>query len=348
MNRLTIIIPIRAISNRNIAERLAYCTHDSFLDRNKLDFIVVDDGSPLAQRREHEAICVRQGLKYHYIESQNKNVNMARARNRGVALARTEYIMFMDVDLYPYPGYYDDLLNEIAAQNLNEHPDDLVMTGVIYLSEQEGVKRFFKTEPEKRRALFLDYCAQENNRFIEKVSTGTSVTLMHRERYLELGGYDENFEQWGYEDLEFNLRMMYHSDRFPLPKDFTKEIKSFADIDVYRGWKSMYKLYGDITFQKKIVLFHIWHDIDRSSEYARGYERNRQRFVKKITAMAKEPRAELCRVSEEDSLFNQYNNDDGSLSLGDHYKNSPLIAWVQPLKGIPLIGSLLLALKQKI
>jgi predicted glycosyltransferase involved in capsule biosynthesis len=346
MSLLSVIVPIRSLPDRNITERLLYCVGDPLLDRNKIDFIVVDDGSPIEDRKCHEAVCEKAGLRYHYIDTQNKSVNMARARNAGVWLAQTKYIMFMDVDLYPYPGYYNDILKEIKLQRLDEHPDDLIMTGVIYLSKNFGVEQFFNTEPKKRKDLFLHYASEDESEFIEKISTGTSVTLMHRERYLELGGYDESFEQWGYEDLEFNLRAMYHSDRFPLPKDFTKEIKSFADIDVYRGWKSMYRLYGDITFKKEIVLFHIWHKVDRSSEYALGYEKNRQRFVKKITTMAKEQRAGVCRVSKRDPVFDQFHNTDSPLSLRDYYKNSPLIAWVQPLKSIPLVGSFLLALKK--
>jgi len=345
---LTVIIPIRSIPNRDISERLTYCVVDPLRDHDKIDFIVVDDGSPLEDQQRHESVCREQGFKYHYIDSRNANVNMARARNAGVQLAQTKYIMFMDVDLYPYPGYYNDILREIEVQKLDEHPDDLIMTGVVYLTEKHGTELFFKTDPEKRKELFFRYSSEKNSDFIEKISTGTSVTLMHRERYLELGGYDESFEQWGYEDLEFNLRMMYLSDKFPLPQDFTKDIKTFADIDVYRGWKSMYKLYGDITFKKEIVLFHIWHEVDRQSNYTKGYEQNRQQFVKKITALSKEARSETCRIQKGNPLFDQFHNNDESLSLSDHYKNSPLVAWLQPLKNVPLISLLLLALKRKL
>lgn len=345
---LSIIIPIRAISNRNISGRLSYSSSDPWLDRDLIDFIVVDDGSPLEEKYHHEAICRKLRLKYHYVDSQKKNINMARARNTGVKLAQTKYIMFMDIDLFPYPGYYNDILKEIEIQKLDEHKDDLIMTGVIYLTQKQGVDQFFNTNPEKRKTLFLQDRSNKNSEIIEKISTGTSVTLMWRERYLELGGYDEKFEQWGYEDLEFNLRAMYYSDKFPLPKDFTKDIKSFADIDVYRGWKSMYKLYGDITFKKEIVLFHIWHEVDRQSNYTKGYEQNRQQFVKKIAAMSKEARSETYRVQKNHPLFDQFHNNDESLSLSDHYKNSPLVAWLQPLKNIPLIGLLLLALKRKL
>lgn len=329
--------------NRDISDRLAYCTADPLLARERVDFIVVDDGSEPIQRARHAARCAEFGLEYRFIDSEALPVNMARARNAGVAAARTQYIMFMDVDLYPYPGYYNAILEEIDAQRLPEHEDDLVMTGVVYLSEA-GTKRFFETDAARRRELFLRAEAREEG-LIEKVSTGTSVTLMHRKRYVELGGYDESFEWWGYEDIEYNLRHIYHSDRFPLPEDFQKEIGHLADIDVYRGWKSLYRLYGDVTYAKRIVLFHIWHDIDRGSDYAKGYEANRQRFVKKMAALVEMPRLEAVRTGRDDPLFDRYRGNASNIGLFDRYRNSPVIVWMQPLKRIPLVGRLLLRLK---
>ncbi|NOQ14560.1 MAG: glycosyltransferase [Methyloprofundus sp.] len=346
MKDLTVIIPIRSLQNRNITERLPYCVSDPFLDRSQIDFLIVDDGSPLPECQRHKAVCEQFNLKYHYIESYSKSANMARARNAGVELAQTKYIMFMDVDLFPPSGYYNDILHEIKIQKLDENPDDLIMTAVIYLSQKQGIERFFSTPPNSRKSLFLAYCTEQENPFIEKVSTGTSVALMHRLRYLELGGYDESFEQWGYEDLDFNLRMMYHSDKFPLPKDFTKDIMSFSDIDTYRGWKSMYKLYGDITFQKGIVLFHIWHDVDQKSPYSMGYAKNRQRFVNNIANLANEARPAKCRITKKDPLFEQYANNDRPLTLTEYYQNSPLIIWLLSVKSTPLFRSFLLIVKR--
>lgn len=339
------IIPIRAMPNRAVGERLSYCISDPMLDRTKIVFSVVDDGSDAPSRSRHRQVCAELGLQYHYIESSDRPVNMARARNAGVKAARSKYIMFMDVDLFPYSGYYDDILRQIETQHLAEHPDDLIMTGVIYLTEV-GSEQFLAADPKDRRAGFLKTNGNQCDGLIEKVSTGTSVTLMHRERYLELGGYDEAFEQWGYEDLDFNLRLIYHSGKFPLPEDFPKEIGHIADIDVYRGWKSIYRLYGDITFAEGIVLFHIWHEVDRGSAYARGYERNRQRFAKKMAALAKEERPQHCRIGRDDPLFDRYRGNAGPLGLNDRYRNSPLIVWAQPLKKIPFVGAVLLGVKR--
>ncbi len=343
--KVTVIVPIRGVPGRDVARRLTYAMADPQLKRGEVTFLVVDDGSPPERKKEHERICREHGIDFHYLDTGHLPVNMARARNAGVKRAKTKYIMFMDVDLHPYPGYYGDLLAETGRQGLARHEDDLVMTAVVYLT-RDGTERFFKISDERRKALFLEAAEKGDRSLIEKVSTGTSAVLLHRRRYLELGGYDESFEQWGYEDIEYNLRHIHASDRFPLPADFAKEIGRLSDIDVYRGWKSIYRLYGEMTFARKIVLFHLWHDIDRDSTYVRGYERNRQRFVRKLKALASRPRSETVRVPFEDPVFDRYRNSAGGLSLSDRYRNSPLIVWVQPLKRIPLVGGTLLRLKR--
>jgi predicted glycosyltransferase involved in capsule biosynthesis len=331
MNELTVIIPIRAIGNRDISERLTYGISDYLLNRNKIDFIVVDDGSAARQKEKHKEICERLGIQYHYLDTENKSVNMARARNVGVGLAKTKYIMFMDVDLYPYPGFYNDILDEIDIQKLAHNQNDLIMVSVIYLTEKEGNPLFFNTDENKRKTLFLQKLSENDKSVIEKFSTGTSVALYHRSRYLEIGGYDEEFCEWGYEDLEFNLRMMCSSDKFPVPDDFHLDYKTFQTIDEYRGWKSLYKKYGEITMQRDIVLFHIWHEVDKNSKYVQGYEKNRQLFVKKISKLCLESK----KTGTKDSFYVRY-------------KNSSFIVLMQHLKKVPFAGKLLLYIKQKI
>ncbi len=344
--KLTVIVPIRAIAGRDIAERLAYAVADPFVPHEDVGFLVVDDGSPETQRRRHEEACGRLGMQYVFLQTADKPPNMARARNAGVRQAKTPYILFMDVDLHPYPGYYRDILRQIQVQQIERHHDDLVMTGVVYLTE-EGSRKFLQMAPHERRDFFLADVI--TRRWIEKISTGTSVTLMHRTRYAELGGYDESFEQWGYEDLEFNLRMMYRSGRFVLPDAFEKDIGSFdAPPGAYRGWKSLYRLYGDITAQERIFLFHIWHPVDRDNAYIRGYERNRRRFVRCLHRLAASPRTDCCRFPRQDEVYARFDAREKPLSWQERYRNSILVTWVQPLKSVPLIGTLLTRIKREV
>ncbi len=347
MLELTVIVPIRASATRDIVERISYCLSDPYLDRTRVDFIVIDDGSDDKSRVQHEQKCIELDIKYHYLDTSNKKTNMARARNIGVDIAQTKYIMFMDVDLYPYPGFYSDALREIESQQLEVYKKDLIMFSVIYLSQDLGHKLFFNTDEHQRKSLLLQKLIEHDSSIIDKFSTGTSVAIYHRSRYLELGGYDEKFEQWGYEDIEFNLRVMCSSGKFPLPDELHLDYKDFQTIDQYRGWKSLYELYGDITFQKGVVLFHIWHQVDSETEYMSFRNRNYQRLSKRLLELSSKSEEGDFRIPKESIIFRKYKKRSKESKIFTYYKNSDLIILMQKLKKVPIIGDLLLLIKRK-
>ncbi len=291
---LTVIIPIRATKSRDISKRLKYSISDKQLNKEKVEFLVVDDGSSEQEHLNHKKICDELNIKYIYIQSQDSNICMSRARNIGAIHSISKYIMFMDVDLYPYNGFYNDVLNEIKISNLDNYANDFLMFGAIYLTKELGNNLFFNTDEDLRKNLLLHKLFEDDKDYIEKFSTGTSVNVYNRYNYLSHGGYDEDFEKWGYEDLEFNCRMIYSSRKFPMPSNHFLDYQNFQNIVQYKGWKSIYRLFGDMSFHKGIVLFHIWHEVDEQSDYIQGKEKNKELFEKKQKAFfykAEEPEA---------------------------------------------------------
>jgi len=119
---------------------------------------------------------------------------------------------------------------------------------------------------------------ENNEEYIEKFSSGTSVQVFNREYYLTRGGNYEIFEGWGYEDMEFTTRLAHKSKKFPLPRNFEQDYKNFKDIVEYKGFKSIGRLYGDISLSKGIVLFHAWHEVNHDSEYMQLKANNRIMF----------------------------------------------------------------------
>jgi hypothetical protein len=104
--------------------------------------------------------------------------------------------------------------------------------------------------------------------------------VFNREYYLARGGNYEVFEGWGFEDLEFTCRLAHKSKKFPMPQNFLQDYKNCRDIVEYKGFKSLIRLYGDITFAKGISLFHIWHEVDAESGYMQQKQKNRALFEK--------------------------------------------------------------------
>ncbi len=93
--RVSIIIPTYNRANF-IGEAVASALGQDYQD---IEVIVIDDGSTdetediLATFRDHRLICVRQD-----------NAGRSRARNRAIAMARGEYITFLDSDDYYLPS----------------------------------------------------------------------------------------------------------------------------------------------------------------------------------------------------------------------------------------------------
>ncbi|MDF7826609.1 glycosyltransferase [Pontiellaceae bacterium B12227] len=283
--RLTVVIPVRFTHDRaDMLERLSYIEEDHKIPR-EVNIMVVDDGSPkrlAAQIRSH---CLDHGYSYIHINSEYHPFSIARARNVGASYARSDYVMFQDVDLMPYDGFYHAVLKEIRVQGLDENGQKFLMFGVIYLT-RKATAEYLTSDRDIRKETFVQHLFDTRNDLIEKVSTGTSVIAINREYYLARGGNDEDFQEWGYDDIEFNCRCIRKVRKFPLPDEFRLDYKNCASITEYKGWKSIYRLFGDMTFQKGIMLFHAWHEVDSNSDYQKGRVVNERLFNKKMLDFA--------------------------------------------------------------
>ena len=117
--RLTVVIPVRFTHDRNdMLERLSYVGEDHLLPK-EVSVLVIDDGSPRRMGEEIRRHCQELDYSYARIDSEYHPFSIARARNAGASLARSDYVMFQDVDLIPYDGFYNAILKEIKVQGLD-------------------------------------------------------------------------------------------------------------------------------------------------------------------------------------------------------------------------------------
>jgi len=280
---LTVAIPVRWANERgDILERLAFPMMERSLP-GEVEILIVDDGSPTDLGRRLRSACEKHGYLYHRLATEHLPFSIGRARNAAAQCGVSPYLMFQDVDLMPYPGFYGDVLRECEVAGLNESADNFLMIGVIYLTEQ-ATADFKNTPPDLRRQKFIHCLLEDDKAAIEKFSTGTSVTVWRRDYFLATGGNDMDFNGWGYEDLEYACRAIRRRKKFALPSEFALDYRNFQSIVEYKGWKSIYRLFGDMTFQKGIVMFHAWHPVESNSRYMAAKKRNRQIFDAKFAA----------------------------------------------------------------
>ena len=260
MARLSVIVPVRLTERRpELLERLSLARSDPECPGG-VEFVAVDDGSPdsapLTER------CAALGLRYIATGADPSSpFNLARARNRAAEQVQGELLLFMDVDLFPYPGFYADLLREAGLLDIRHRIDRFLMCPVIYLA-QAGWQAIQEHAQAERRAFAVNIMMQRDRRLLEKFSHGTSCVAVNRNFYLSLGGQNEAFEGWGYEDYEFGCRLIQQNPQFRRPFLWGWNGGSFRTKRLYAGWKACYRLYGDWLAAKGIYLLHAPHPPD--------------------------------------------------------------------------------------
>ena len=151
------------------------------------EVVVVDDGSPEPLDSIAEAFHERLDLR---IERQG-NAGPARARNRGVAVARGRFIAFTDDDCLPEPDWLGALLRREALA-----PG--AMVGGTTINGLDG--ELFASASQLIVDLVYDHFNADPSRATFLTSNNI---LCSRERFETIGGFDVTFPRAGAEDRDF-------------------------------------------------------------------------------------------------------------------------------------------------
>lgn len=260
---LEIIIPVRIHAGRKDIIRRIEELSEILSSTDSISILVVEDGSASEYRDElYERLAGKSVTVISTDRDYTEKFSLSITRNQGAIFSNSPFIMFLDADLVAYPEFFDDLRRELSIIGIEQDSQQFLMCPVIYLTA-EGRERWNACDPQMRRQFFISETLKGDSNLIEKYSTGTSVVVLRREYFLSLGGYDEGFTGWGYEDYEFGCRLVQRAAQFPMPKNWSSMSGNFMSINRFTGWKSVYRLHGDWLAQKGIWLFHLPHPIDQ-------------------------------------------------------------------------------------
>ncbi len=176
-------IQVCTYNRARLLERVLDACFEQTVESDGYEVVLVNDGSTddtgevIARARER-ATC-----GFEVVEQQNSG--LARGRNAGIARARGERIIFIDDDVLPLPDFVAEHLHAGST-----YPGRIVRGGVI------NVESYDELPPPVWS--IGNYSA---NSFW---TTNVSVPL---QTLRDIGGFNERFSEYGWEDIDVGLRL---------------------------------------------------------------------------------------------------------------------------------------------
>ncbi|MCU0285319.1 MAG: glycosyltransferase [Acidobacteria bacterium] len=177
------------------------------------EVVVVDDGSKDAIFEKIKGINRNYCLNYVYLQ-RSENSCRSRARNYGIQLARGNYIIFIDDDIVVNNNYLSEL------DRFYSFADNLVIIGTrlscpTHLIDGADIKELRKAacqgtyidRLELRHPTFNRLSYNLNSQKYPWMMAFSSNIVVPRKSLVEINGFDENFKNWGFEDLELGYRL---------------------------------------------------------------------------------------------------------------------------------------------
>ncbi|PZT47680.1 hypothetical protein B6S12_07765 [Helicobacter valdiviensis] len=130
--------------------------------------------------------------------------------------------------------------------------------------------------------LFQNDFISGKREFIEFFMNASSSIVLNRFKFLELGGYDKDFEGYGSEDFDFLVRLLKKCAKFeamPSNLDYFAKNWEFSEFKGFRAW---FSLVAQEAMLQGIYIYHLWHTKPNQNKYLNNKELNHKIFIKNL------------------------------------------------------------------
>ena len=292
---LTIIIPLD-LKRRPldlIAKTIELVTHPDTEDY--IFHIALNDRQRNYERKLISKLKERSNVKLFKMQSDNDSINMSELRNLAAKDISTKVSLLLDADLHPNKEIFDDCINSITTNK-----DNIIILPCLYLSKK-GTNYLNKKSIHSRNLLdkFFNY----NRMYFKQIAAPSSIVFFKSEDYWAVGGFDNKFENHGYEDFDFLLRLAIYHNLITYSEDFFDDITCRSPMLSHGFRKKLGHLCLPHLLDKKII-FHKFHKKFSEDDFYKKRKANYNYMKEKLTSFIANLEMERDSVDHQ-SLINE-------------------------------------------
>lgn len=223
------------ITTYNWKEALSACLASLFAQTDTdFEIVIADDGSRPDTGELIQELAQQSPVPIKHSYHEDKGFRAGTIRNKAVAISAGDYLLFLDGDCVVLP-HFIQRHRQLAQQGyfvpgnrilLNQEFTETVLQTQLPLYEQ-SVLTFIKWRLQGKinRLLPLLYLPLDSLRLLRPNYWQQAMTCnlaIWREDFVEVNGFDQVFEGWGYEDSDLVIRLLHHGikrkeGRFAVP-----------------------------------------------------------------------------------------------------------------------------------
>ena len=247
---ISVIIPAYN-AEKTVVQCIQSLLHQT-IPSDKYEIILVNDGST----DRTEEVTKSLGVKYFY----QSNQGPATARNKGVALAHGDIILFTDSDCITERNWIEEMIKPF------NDPDVVGVKGRYKTRQKEIISRFAQLEFEER------YCLLEKHKYIDFVDTYSAG--FRKEVFLAVRGFDPSFPHANNEDVDLSYRLaqkgyrMVYNSKAVLHHQHPTSLLEYLKLKFWRGYwrfivyrqypeKALKDSYTPFNLKAQIALFYL-------------------------------------------------------------------------------------------